>query len=346
MTTSTLLSYSQLEQLWTANGGPASAAPMAAAIAMAESGGCPTSVAGAGCGGNPSQSTDTNGGSYGLWQINGSHDGVDGAAPAKGGPLPGSSWINSMFNPAANAKEAISISQNGTNWSAWSTYKNGAYKQYLNGGSGSNAVLTSAAASTPGSSLSTCVLQAPGFLFFSGPCFLTEGGVKWLKGAFFLTAGSMLGIFGVLVLAAYGFEASGAKGAIQKTRQSPVGHPLRTIRHPVQAAKGATPKGSDQPRTIASDKRKIEDAQRKGQRSVKMEDVDDAAAEERERREGFPGYTTRKRASTRTPANLIPVRGRKAAKHKGTKLPSRAKATGARASGAASAAEAAPLVAV
>ncbi|HXA33025.1 MAG TPA: hypothetical protein VNV87_12255 [Acidimicrobiales bacterium] len=73
-----------------------------------------------------------------------------------------------------------------------------------------------AGASATGSDLSTCVIQLPGFLFFSGPCFLTRGGVKWLSGIAALTAGTVIGAFGVVLLAAYGFNASGAKGAVAK----------------------------------------------------------------------------------------------------------------------------------
>jgi hypothetical protein len=301
---STLLTDSQIQQLWIANGGPASAAPMAAAIALAESGGCATSVAGAGCGGNPAKSTDRNGGSYGLWQINGSHAGVNGAAPASGGPVPPSSWINSMFNPAANAKEAVALSQNGTNWNPWSTYKNGAYQKYLNGAGPSNAVLASSAASNTGGDLSTCVFQAPGFLFFSGPCFLTKGGVKWLKGVSLLVGGSLLGAFGVVMLAAYGFEASGSKAALSKTSAA-LGHPVKAVtgRAKSQPAKIDEGQKTMEKEATASRRRYGAGA---SQRSVKMEDVDKAASEEREHQEGFPGYNPPGRSSGSSRAKSQP----------------------------------------
>jgi hypothetical protein len=85
-----------LESLWISAGGNSGAAVMAASIAMAESGGNPNAV---------SPTSD-----YGLWQINSSN-------------MPG----QSMLNPYANVREAISLSGNGSNWGPWTTYTSGAY---------------------------------------------------------------------------------------------------------------------------------------------------------------------------------------------------------------------------
>jgi LysM repeat protein len=90
------LSCSGLEALWEAAGGAHSEAFIAAEIAMAESGGRQYAV------------SPTN--DYGYWQINGSH------GPAM-----------ATFNPIGNAKAAIAISDDGHNWSAWTTYTSGAY---------------------------------------------------------------------------------------------------------------------------------------------------------------------------------------------------------------------------
>ena len=90
------LGCSGLEALWEAAGGSSSEAFTAAEIAMAESGGNQYAV------------SPTN--DYGYWQINGSH------GPAM-----------ATFNPIGNAKAAISISSDGTNWDAWTTYTSGAY---------------------------------------------------------------------------------------------------------------------------------------------------------------------------------------------------------------------------
>jgi LysM repeat protein len=91
------LSCSGLEGLWTAAGGRKSAAFMAAEIAMAESGG------------RQYAHSPTN--DFGYWQINGGH------GPAM-----------ATYNPIGNAKAAIAISSNGTNWSPWTTYVTGAYR--------------------------------------------------------------------------------------------------------------------------------------------------------------------------------------------------------------------------
>lgn len=70
--------------------------------------------------------------------------------------------------------------------------------------------------SASGSSLSTCVLQAPGFLFFSGPCFVTKGGVKWLSGAVCIMAGAAIAGFGVVLLASAVGQSTGATAAVKK----------------------------------------------------------------------------------------------------------------------------------
>lgn len=88
-------SCSGLEQLWEQAGGSPGAAFMAAEIAMAESSGNPNAIS----------PTDD----YGLWQIN-----------ASNGAL-------ATLNPLANAKSAIVLSGNGTNWGPWTTYRTGAY---------------------------------------------------------------------------------------------------------------------------------------------------------------------------------------------------------------------------
>jgi LysM repeat protein len=91
------LSCAGLEALWEDAGGSHGEAFMAAEIAMAESGGRQYAL------------SPTN--DYGYWQINGSH----GSAEA-------------TFNPTGNARAAIAISGNGSNWGAWTTYTSGAYR--------------------------------------------------------------------------------------------------------------------------------------------------------------------------------------------------------------------------
>jgi hypothetical protein len=76
---------------------------MAAAIAMAESGG------------NPGISHRNSDGSIdrGLWQINSTHGAL------------------STFDRLGNAKAAVSISGNGRNWNPWTVFKTGVYKRFL-----------------------------------------------------------------------------------------------------------------------------------------------------------------------------------------------------------------------
>ena len=91
------LGCSGLEALWEAAGGSHAEAFIAAEIAMAESGGQQYAV------------SPTN--DYGYWQINGSH------GPAL-----------ATFNPIGNARAAIIVSSNGSNWDPWTTYTSGAYQ--------------------------------------------------------------------------------------------------------------------------------------------------------------------------------------------------------------------------
>jgi LysM repeat protein len=94
-TLSGTLDCSGLEQLWEDAGGNPADAFMAAEIAMAESGGNQYALS----------PTDD----YGYWQIN-----------ASNGAL-------ATFNAYGNARSAITLSDDGTNWSPWTTYTSGAY---------------------------------------------------------------------------------------------------------------------------------------------------------------------------------------------------------------------------
>jgi LysM repeat protein len=86
---------SSLESLWRQAGGSPAHALMAAEIARAESGGNPNAIS----------PTDD----FGLWQIN-----------ASNGAL-------STLNAYENARSAIILSHDGTNWDPWTTYHIGAY---------------------------------------------------------------------------------------------------------------------------------------------------------------------------------------------------------------------------
>jgi len=85
--------FAQIEAIWIAAGGNKLNAPMAAAIALAESGG------------NPNATNDNGNGSVdrGLWQINSVHG------------------AQSTYDVTANARAAVQISNNGSSWRPWCT---------------------------------------------------------------------------------------------------------------------------------------------------------------------------------------------------------------------------------
>jgi hypothetical protein len=93
----------QIESLWQQAGGRRSAAAIAAAVAMAESSG------------RPGVSHRNSDGSIdrGLWQINSVHGSL------------------STFDRLGNARAAVRISGNGSNWSPWTTFTSGAYRRFL-----------------------------------------------------------------------------------------------------------------------------------------------------------------------------------------------------------------------
>lgn len=87
----------QLEQLWDYAGGNPGEAVTAASIAIAESGG------------NPAAYSPTD--DVGLWQVN---------IASHGGTM-------ASTDPVVNARSAIAISNDGANWTPWTTYTSGAY---------------------------------------------------------------------------------------------------------------------------------------------------------------------------------------------------------------------------
>lgn len=124
MPCTTKFSYPQLMGWWVAHGGNPAAAPIAAAIAMAESGGCVDAV-------SPPNRDGTH--DAGLWQVNSVN------APNA-----------QMVDPVANVQEAIRLSGNGTTWAPWSTFRSGAYQKYLSGAAPSSSF---PAGLTPGATL-------------------------------------------------------------------------------------------------------------------------------------------------------------------------------------------------
>jgi LysM repeat protein len=84
-----------LEELWEQAGGSSGQAITAASIAMAESSGEQFATGAAG--------------ERGYWQINPDHGSL------------------STYDPLGNAKAAVAISDDGTNWTPWTTFTSGAY---------------------------------------------------------------------------------------------------------------------------------------------------------------------------------------------------------------------------
>jgi hypothetical protein len=119
-------SFAQLEELWIQAGGPVAVAPIAAAIALAESSGRSDAM----------NYTD-NGGtqtSVGLWQVStGSH-----------------SFPPAWTTPAGNAKEAVAKYNAAGGFGPWGTYATGIYKRFLSGASPATGAL--AGSSTAGGS--------------------------------------------------------------------------------------------------------------------------------------------------------------------------------------------------
>jgi hypothetical protein len=102
--------HSQLETIWKLAGGSPAKADIAAAIAQAESAGQPKVTSS-----NPDGGTNV-----GLWQLDTKGKGTG-------------HTIAQLQNPSTNARVAVAGSSNGNDWSAWQTYAQGTYRQYLAG---------------------------------------------------------------------------------------------------------------------------------------------------------------------------------------------------------------------
>jgi hypothetical protein len=115
------LSQSDLYSLAIHEGLSDGQAKIAAAIAMAESGGDPNAH-------NTNSSTGDN--SYGLWQIN-MIEGRD-IDPAARRRSYGITSNDQLLDPAVNAKAMRIESQDGRSFAPWSTYKHDTYKKFIN----------------------------------------------------------------------------------------------------------------------------------------------------------------------------------------------------------------------
>ena len=232
------LTNAQIQALWIANGGKPSAAPLMAAIAQAESGGNVSA-----------HNTKAPDNSVGLWQIN-YYGGLN-------APRTQSFGTPAALLSDANkqAKAAVSI-YNSQGLSAWSTYTSGSYKQFLTGaaattttgsstttGTGGTPTPSSVTGGTVDTSALTgaasdlaagvqsgaagadqsaiynvkCLISVPKVFGVGGACLLSKAEGRVLLGGLLLTAGGVISVVGVIILASYGLEASGAAGAAAKS---------------------------------------------------------------------------------------------------------------------------------
>ena len=195
----TKYTYAQLEGLWINAGGPKLVAPVAAAIALAESGGCSSDL-------NPTDNGGTQT-SVGLWQVsNGTHQ-----YPA--------AWMSA----AGNAAEAVAkYTGAGNSFKPWGTYNSGAYTAYLNGSTTPDLSVPGSASTTAASSTTYnaegCLLGFPGISIpvvgsTGSFCLLSKSEARGIIGGACLVAGGLVAVAGVLILAAAGL---GKSGGLQK----------------------------------------------------------------------------------------------------------------------------------
>jgi hypothetical protein len=201
----TTYSYAELEGLWINAGGPRALAPVAAAIAEAESGGNSDAYNG--------HDTNGRGGtqvSAGLWQI------------SNGTMTPVPNWSD----PATNARDAVGKWRDaGQSFSPWGTFNSGAYKAYLSNKTTPAATVagspTSTTAATAAAGSADCLIANPlsaslplvGTISAGPQCIFSKSNARAFIGAGLLLAGGMIGLAGLAVLAvAAGMRAAGPLG--------------------------------------------------------------------------------------------------------------------------------------
>lgn len=196
--------YAELEGLWINAGGSKGAAPIAAAIALAESGGCSGDI-------NPTDNGGTQT-SWSLWQISdGTHN----------QPVPG------IMDPAVNAQQAVA-KYKASGWAPWGTYNSGAYKAYMNGGTTPNlnvpgpkgTIQAQTTANIEPYTAAACLMSFPGI---SVPvlgnvgqfCLLPKHTARAWIGAGLLVAGATIAVPAIVLIAAdVGLRAASAMGPV------------------------------------------------------------------------------------------------------------------------------------
>jgi Lysozyme like domain len=185
------LTYAQIEGVWINNGGSKAKAPIAAAIAEAESSGNTDATSS-----NPDGGTNV-----GLWQLD-----------TPGGKGAGFS-VAQLKDPNTNAQVAIKGSSGGTDWSAWQTFATGAYKAFLNSSTTPNTNVPggSGAATTAVTSTATeaadCLFGFPGVSVpvvgdVGAFCILKKSNARAMLGGALLLVGGLAFMVGALVVAA------------------------------------------------------------------------------------------------------------------------------------------------
>lgn len=239
-----VLTYAQLEGLWINNGGNKAVAPLAAAIAEAESSGR-TDVTSA----NPDGGVNV-----GLWQLD---------TKGKGS----GHTVADLQNPATNAAVAVKGSTDGTDWSAWQTFTTGAYRRFMSAGTtpdlsapGGGQAATTAADQQAAAAGPDCAFsiggQHIGILFGHGPtlpsaCLISKTEVRAVLGGLILVAGALVMMPGLVIVMAYGFKATGAAAATAKAAQyiPGGGTAVRAARTAGRAYSGGGPQRPSKPRS-------------------------------------------------------------------------------------------------
>lgn len=198
--------YAELMGLWIQNGGSRATAPIAAAIAEAESSGNAGATSG-----NPDGGTNV-----GLWQLD--TPGGKGAGYTE----------QQLLDPATNAHVAVVGSNDGRDWSAWATYVSGAYKRFLSGRTTPNMNVPGGGGAAQQTGAVTVAAYNPGACLWSFPgipvpiignigqfCLFSKSEARAFLGAGLMLAGGLIALPGVSILvAAAGMRMLGAAGPV------------------------------------------------------------------------------------------------------------------------------------
>lgn len=202
-------SYAQLEQLWINNGGSKVTAPVAAAVALAESSGNAGATSA-----NPDGGTNA-----GLWQLD-----------TPGGKGAGYS-VAALQDPNTNARVAVAGSSGGQDWSAWQTYTQGTYKQYLNGSTTPDPNVPASAELTSSQGGSDCLT---GTFPHTSWCLLKKSQARALIGGLCMAGGLVITGLGLALVAAFALQRTGIAQTV--VNLTPAGRVLNAVPGPKPAA--------------------------------------------------------------------------------------------------------------